>query len=247
MATSFGALCTDFYVNQKIAVKMDLPSERETVLHLFDRVRADQPLMSKFRRYPDELSLESSRRDGGYRWLALQQNTIRTGHVNPEQLEEAYALHRLLLRLAPYHLGVSPLDLDYQELMFGFDLETKANQHQIVYDALFSRTPMAALYDQPGVRPLDVQPVFGMTLNEQANLQAFFEVKAATSNGQVRSDRYRTEPLMILLTVRRLGPIQQPEDLLTHFETLREHAERLATERLVPDLLMPIRAAVGIV
>ena len=37
MATSFGALCTDFYINQKVGLKMDLPADRETILHLFDR------------------------------------------------------------------------------------------------------------------------------------------------------------------------------------------------------------------
>ena len=37
--TTFVALCSDFYVNQKLALKMDLPSERETILHFFDRVR----------------------------------------------------------------------------------------------------------------------------------------------------------------------------------------------------------------
>ena len=36
MATSYGALCDDFYVNQKLTLRMDMPSDRETVLHLFE-------------------------------------------------------------------------------------------------------------------------------------------------------------------------------------------------------------------
>ena len=51
MATSYGALCTDFYVNQKLALKMDLPSDRETILHLFDRVKKTVPNMNRFHRY----------------------------------------------------------------------------------------------------------------------------------------------------------------------------------------------------
>ena len=39
MTTSYGALCSDFYINQKFALKMDLPTARETVLDLFDRIR----------------------------------------------------------------------------------------------------------------------------------------------------------------------------------------------------------------
>jgi hypothetical protein len=244
MATSFGALCTDFYVNQKIAVKMDLPSDRETILNFYDRVRQDQPSMSKFRRFTDELALESGRREGAYRWLAMRRNSIRSGHVNPDTLEEAYALHRLLLRLAPYHLSLSPLDIEYQELLFGFDLEAKANQHEIVYDALFARTPLASLMDYGDARPLDLQPVFGITLDKRCDLQAFFEVKTATTPGQVRAGRYRTEPISIFLTLRKMGPIDKPDDLLESFETLRRHAERLAEEHVVPDLLTPISRAI---
>ena len=51
MATSYGALCTDFYINQKLALKMDLPSDRETILHFFDLVRREMPSMHRFRRY----------------------------------------------------------------------------------------------------------------------------------------------------------------------------------------------------
>jgi hypothetical protein len=240
MATSFGALCTDFYVNHKLTVRMDLPAERETVLHLCDRVRAEIPSMSRFRRYPDEFSLESARKDGHYQWLALQQNSIRTGHVNPQTLGDAYALHRLLMRLTPYHLTISPLDIEHQEMMFGFDLETKANQHEIIREALYANTPLASLLEAGDSQPSDVQPIFGLCLDVDAGLQAFFEVKASTSFSQIRHDRYRPEPLSILLTIRRSGPVDSVDDLLVHFDTMKDHAEQLATDRLIPDLLNPI-------
>jgi hypothetical protein len=244
MSTSFGALCTDFYVNQKIAVKMDLPGERETILHLFDRIRADQPGMKKFRRFTDELSLESSRRNGAYKWLALRRNNIRSGQVNPQTLDEAYDLHRLILKLTPYHLSISPLDLDYQELLLGFDLEARGNQNEIVFDALFADSPLAKLMNYGPSKPLDVQPVFGMSLNERCDLQAFFEVKTVTSQAQVRTGRFRPEPISIFLTLRKFGPIDRMEDLLENFEVLRSHAEKLAEKRLVPDLLAPISRAI---
>ena len=244
MATSFGALCTDFYVNQKIAVKMDLPGDRETLLHLFDRIRADQPTMSRFKRYTDELALESNRREGSYRWIALRQNSIRAGHVNPDSLDDAYALHRLILKITPYHLSMSPLDIDYQEVMFGFDLECRANQHELVFEALYANSPLAALVERSDARPLDVQPVIGLSLNRKCDLQAYFEVKTATTQGQVRSGKFRSEPISILLTIRKHGPINHIDDLLTRFDELRGHAERLADDRLVPDLLTPISRAI---
>lgn len=244
MATSFGALCTDFYVNQKIAVKMDLPSDRETLLHLFDRVRLDQPSMNRFRRYSDELALESNRREGSYRWIALRQNSIRAGHVNPDSLEEAYALHRLILKLTPYNLSLSPLDIDYQEVLFGFDLEARTNQSQIIYEALFENSPLAGLLDTDNARPIDVQPVLGVALSRKCDLQAYFEVKTTTTQGQVRSGRFRAEPISVLLTIRQHGPISNVDDLLANFETMRGHAERLAEEKLVPNLLTPISRAI---
>ncbi len=73
---------------------------------------------------------------------ALRQTTIRTGHVNPGNMTDAYQLHRLILELAPYHLTISPLDIDFVELLFGFDLECKSNHDTIVFDALFSHSPL---------------------------------------------------------------------------------------------------------
>ena len=244
MATSFGALCTDFYINHKLGVKMDLPAGRETILHLFYRIRADHPEMSRFRRFSDELSLESRRRDGAYQWLALRQRSIRSGSVNPETLEHGYDLHRLILKLVPYHLSVGSLDVESQELMLGFDLDAKGNHHEIVHDALIADTPLAALLETPGARPLDVQPIFAISLSQNCDLQAWFEVKTSTTPGQIRTGKFRTEPISVLLSLRRTGPIDKPDDLLANFETLREHAERLANDRLVPHLLTPISRAI---
>src|SRR3982750_3158111 len=82
MSESYRALCTDFYANQKIAVKMELPRTRETVLDLFERVRRQFPGMSSFRRYRDELALESPQSEMPHRWLAVRNTNIRSGVVN---------------------------------------------------------------------------------------------------------------------------------------------------------------------
>lgn len=246
MATSFGALCTDFYINLKLALKMDLPTERETILHLFDRVRKSEPAMDRFRRYDNELALESSRRETQYKWLALRRASLRTGHVNPEEMTDAYGFHRLILQIAPHYLTISPLDVDYLELTFGFDLECQANHDEVVYDALYGDAPMADLLrpfgsvDENESKVLDVQPLFGMSLCKSGDLQAFFEVKSRTRSRRGQTGRSRDEPLSLFLTVRRYGPIRQVDDIATDFDELAEHAETLATERLVPHMLTPI-------
>ena len=244
MATSFGALCTDFYINQQVALKMDLPGDRETILHLFDRIRAELSDMDRFHRYSDELALESRRREGEYRWLALRQQSIRSGHVNGDSLEQMYRVHRLVLELAPFYLTISPLDVNYVELLFGFDLDCKANHNEIVYDALIAETSLAGMLDYPDARPTDVQPIFGFCLPGKEDVQVFFEVKTRTSPAQVRRGRYRAEPISVFLTLRRQGPIQKPDELPAIFEMLRGHAERLAADKVAPQLLTPISRAI---
>ncbi len=242
MATSLGALCTDFYVNQKLALKMDMPSERETILHFFDHIRKAMPSMNRFRRYDGELALESSRRDSEYKWLALRRTSVRSGHVNPQSMEEAYTFHRLLLEISPYHLTISPLDVDYLELMFGFDLECKENHDRIIYEALYRETPIATLLaegDDHG-KILDVQPVFGQSLNEAGDLQSYFEVKTRPKSRRGSSRGYRHEPISLFLTLRKYGPIDSVEQLQSDLDTLTKTCEHLATHRLVPNLLTPI-------
>ncbi|MCC7406797.1 MAG: hypothetical protein IT442_01920 [Phycisphaeraceae bacterium] len=243
MATSFGALCSDFYINQKLSLKMDLPYERETILHLFERIRKSEPTMDRFRRYDNELALESSRREPEYRWMAIRQNSIRTGHVNPQTMDGSYQFHRLIIETVPYHLSVSALDVDYLDLMFGFDLECNDNHDEVVFEALFGHSPVRTLVQLPGYpesRVIDVQPVYGMSLDRRGDLQAYFEVKTRSRNRKGQTSRTRQEPISVLLTLRKYGPVQTINDLLPIFDLLREHCEHLATERLVPDLLTPI-------
>ena len=51
MVNELETLVTDFYVNQKLALKLDLPGSRETVLDLFGRLKKEFPQLSNFRRF----------------------------------------------------------------------------------------------------------------------------------------------------------------------------------------------------
>ncbi len=246
MATSYGALCNDFYVNTKLALKMDLPTERETVLHLMDAIRKSEPSMDRFRRFDDEIALESSRKDAEYRWLGLRRTSVRTGHVNPQSMEDAGEFHKLILRLAPYHLTVSPLDVDHIELLFGFDLECAGNHDEVVYEALFADTPLANLLRLPAPldgdegRVEDVQPLFGVQLDRSGQSHAMFEVKTRQRTRRGQAGRFRDEPISIFVTLRRFGAVEHVDQLIEAYDQLREKAELLANERVVPDLLGPI-------
>ncbi|MGA1392424.1 MAG: hypothetical protein ACO38W_04635 [Phycisphaerales bacterium] len=240
----FGECCSDFYVNQKLALKMDLPESREPLLDLFDRVRRSMPELDRLRRYDGELALESPDQERRYRWVAMRQTSIRSGDVNPSELEEAYALHRLILEVAPYYLSISPLDIDYLELVFGFDLEAEANRDEVVFDALLADGPLGNLVDPTQDRFLDCQPSVGLALNEACDLQAFFEVRSRGSATEAATGDFLPEPISVYLTVRRHGPVSSLEQLPAIFATLCGHAERLAEERAIPQLVMPIRHAI---
>ena len=83
MPSSYRALCSDFYINAKLNVRMELPTNREPVLDLFERARRSFPAMNSFRRYKDELALESAANATPHRWMAIRSSSVRSGVVNP--------------------------------------------------------------------------------------------------------------------------------------------------------------------
>lgn len=241
--SAFGNFCSDFCVNQKIALKMDLPESREPTLELFDRLRRQFPRLTRVRRIENEIALESADDDRDFLWVALRQTSIRSGHVNPKSTDDGYKIHRAVLETAPWFLSMSPLDIDHIELVFGFDIETASHRDGIVYEALLANSPLGSLLDCDQDEPIDVQPFVGIALTEGRELQASFEVKTRPRpTDSMRS--FATDPISVYLTVRRNGPLASLDELPTIFATLCGHAERLAEQRAIPHLVMPIRQAI---
>lgn len=246
MSDSYGALCSDFYINQRLNLKLDLPSNRETILAMFDRVRREFPSMDRFRRYSNELALESdSAAEGMHQWVAMRRNNVRCGAVNPENPKDAYRLHKLVLEIAPYFLSISPLDVDYLELLFGFDLMASGNHDAIVFDALVSGSAIASLADPKLGVPIDCQPLLGLSLSESCDLQAHFEVKTRTPTRAIKTGEFEPQPISIYLTLRQYGAVKDVRDLQDAFRVLSSRGEDLLQSRVVPNLLMPIREAIA--
>ena len=245
MTTSYAALCTDFYVNLKLGMKMDLPHERQTVLDLFDRVKKECPGLERFRRFRGELALESGDRDGKSQWLALRRNTVRAGCVNPLDLSVAYKMHKAILEITPFYLSISPLDVDYLEVLFGFDLEAQGNHNAIVHDALLSGTFIGDLVDPNSTTPIDVQPLLGGALNEAMDLQVYYEVKTRTTPRQIKDKEFGDEPISVYVTLRKYSPCDNIKDLPASFDDLAGRAERLTERKVLPKLISPLREAIA--
>ena len=234
------AVCSDFYVNQKLSVKLDLPPSRESVSDMFERIRKKHPLLDQFKRTEEELSLESKENNGQYQWLALKKTTLRSGIVNPECLLDAYELHELLLDIAPYYLSIRPIDIDYLEVMYGFDLHAPINRNEVVMDALFGGTLFSKLISSQEEDLIDLQPFIGIDLGVDPRLQAFVEVKTRMSNIDISSHRWSEDPISIYLTVRRVGPVGTEEKLQDVFKTIAFYLEKLSEERVLPFVVHPI-------
>ena len=132
MSNPYSSFCEDFYINMRLGSQMALPHARETVLHFFERVQKQYPSMTRFRRTEGETSLEEDRDQEAYRWLSLENRRLSAGHVNPVSITQAIGFHQLVLEMAPHHLGISPLEVDFVDVLFGFDLSFNGNHDEIV-------------------------------------------------------------------------------------------------------------------
>jgi len=240
----------------KLTLKMDLPKSRETVLDTFERLRKAYPEMGQFRRYKDEYALESPQSDLPHRWAAMRSNYLRAGTVNAATLPEAYALHHTLLTLAPSYLSISPLDVDYIELLYGFDLVAGGNHDAIVLSALLANSPLSALMDIPGATPIDFQPMLGMAMPRRGDTEVFFEVKTHHAATRAEGDNgpgagitvegiTQGDPISVYVTLRKFGPILEVEELPRLFTALCQKGEDLVQHRVIPGLLLPIREAIS--
>jgi hypothetical protein len=242
MPASYRALCSDFYVNQKLAVRMELPRGRETTLELFERVRREYPHISSFRKYKDELALESPAGITPHRWVALRAATLRSGVVNPDSEADMVALHRSVLEVAPYYLSISPLDVEYLEVLFGFDLAASGNHDAIVADALLGNSPLAHLLAGGSERVVEFQPMLGLALDADDDLaEVHFEVKTRSSESRTG----RTEPISLYLTVRRYDPVSDLKHMPDRLTELVANARRFVDDRVVPAVLRPLRDAIA--
>lgn len=244
MSESYRALCSDYYVNLKLNLKMELPRGRDTVLELFERSRKQYPAMSTFRRFKDELALESPQTDIPHRWVAVRANHVRSGTVNPPDFREAYTQHRFVLETAPYYMSISPLDVDYIELLYGFDLNASGNHDAIVFDALFAGSPIASLSDVRGAGVAECQPLVGLSFGDRSDLEVQFEVKTRP-NTPAKDNDTPSEPISIYCTLRKFGSVSDIKDLAAVMMALSKRGEELVESKVLPTLLTPIREAIA--
>ncbi|MEM6560947.1 MAG: hypothetical protein AAF656_05060 [Planctomycetota bacterium] len=246
MPTPYGTFCDDFYVNMRLGTQMALPNARETLLHFFEQAQKAFPGMTRFRRGGDgEFSIEEDRSTPMYRWLSVEPTRLSAGHVNPEEIEDAAALHKMVLGQAPYALGISPVEIDYMDVLFGFDLEFTGNHDEVVASALLGDAPMTCLFDAGAGKPLDFQPKTTIALTEDCRLQARLEIVTRTGSYEVRTGDFDEDVISVYLVIRQYWGNRTEGATPELFDELLQTADELASDRIVPQVLQPLGALIS--
>ena len=103
----------DFYVNVHLNTEMELPTNRDTVLHFFEQMKKGFPGPAQLLHARERRSCPRGRQGAGYPIAGWRSSLDRlcSGHTNPESLEDAYRQHELVLDLAPPLLDDQPAGL----------------------------------------------------------------------------------------------------------------------------------------
>lgn len=245
MSHVFNTVCDDFYVNLRVGTQMNLPQQRETLLHFFEQVQKSYPTMTRFRRNDQhEYTLEEDRENDAYRWLSIETQRLACGHVNPDSIEEALQLHATVLDHAPYALGLSTVEIDYVDLLFGFDLEYAGNHDEVVAESILAESPLSSLLEEPGSKAMDYQPTITIALSEDCRLQARVDIVTRTNSYQVRMNQFSHEMISVYLIIRKFSGDGLKQPLPQLLRSLAERAEDLSHRYVIPRVVNPIRAAI---
>lgn len=248
MSVFWGATCDDFYVSNRLFLKLDLSLTRETVLHFFDVMRKEFPGMTRLRRREDDTVLleEDSAERGSRRWIRIEPTVLRFGYFAPPDLAEAQHLADFVLEQAQFHLTFSDIDYDHLELVYGFDLDFVGNHDQLIAETLYREHPLASFMQaDEAAHIIDVQPYLGISLTSDCDLQAYVEVKSRTATYEIRTGNYEPQPLSVFLTIRKYWGYSQEGGLLAAYRQMAEHAEELAADKIVPLLVNPLAQAIA--
>ncbi len=247
MPTSFGSLCDDFYVNMNLNTELDLPTGRDTILHFFERIQKQFPTMNTFyQRETGEFCLDEDRESGSYRWVSIEQNRICSGLVNPESLEQVDEQNKLILDLVTYALGVSYLDIESLDVMFGMDFDYAGNHDEILAEALFPNSPFSSLLELEHAKPLGFDPAILVSLSEDCRTQARISFESRTGAYQVRTGKFKEDDqLSLYLSIRQYPDPEIKFNSMESYDNQRKACADIMAERVIPCFVQPIQDAIG--
>jgi len=246
MNADFHSAADDFFVNLNLQTTLELPTSRETILQFYDAVRRQFPIMTSFyRRESGEHVLEADRESGSYPWVELQPRALAAGYFNPPPGETARKFHEWILQRSIYFLGISGLDVECLDVLFGFNLDFRGNRDAIAAQALLAGSPLGVLVNESGLNAIEFEPTTILALDPQCHLQARLSLETHPSTYQVRTGSYDDEPISIFLTIRRYP---DPDKMLDPIQVLARQWQvgtELLAQLVVPHVVRPIASAIA--
>jgi hypothetical protein len=243
----FTSLCDDFYINMNLGTEMELPANRETVLHFFERVQKTYPTMRNFYcRDKGDFVLEEDKDRGSYRWCTIEPRRVCSGQVNPESIAEAMQQHELVLELAPYTLSVSPLDCEALDLLYGFDFTYRGNHNQLVAEALGVSPALERILEIPGATVINCEPSLTIALDEDCRVQFRVSMETRTSAYQVRTGDFPEEQLSVYVTARQYGSLDPEKTYVDTLKQLQRICEEMIEHHVIDHVLSPLARTISL-
>lgn len=246
-SNSFNLLCDDLYLDMFVNTELELPTERDTVLSFFERIRKQYPSMGCFyKREKNEFCLEEDRERSQYRWVSLESDRIGSGIVNPTEFEMAYEQDRLILGLIPYMLSVSPLDIDSLDVTFAMDFDCTGNHDDVIAEALLSQSAFSCILDLPSAKPIGVSPTIVVALSSDETTQLRISIESKTGvYGPKKKEQVIDEAISLSCTIRQYPDTLEKFDAVKSFEHQRLIAEELMVEKIIPGIVMPLTETIA--
>ena len=243
----YNALSDDFYVNMNLNTEMELPSNRETVLHYFEQIQKRYPTLRNFyARDRNEYVLEEEKLRGKYRWTTIEPRRICAGQVNPEEIDDAVELHAHIMELAPFFLSVSPLDCESLNLMFGFDYTYRGNHNQLVAETLGVLPAMEPLLEASDGKAVSYEPSIQIAFDDDCQTQCRLSVETRTTAYQVRTGDYPEDQLSVYITARRYGSLAADESLASVIHDLFRVCQDVVDGHVTENILRPLQQAIAL-
>ena len=244
---SYNSLSDDFYVNMNLSTEMELPHNRETVLHFFERLQKKYPTMRNFYcRDKGDFVLEEDKDQGHYRWGTIEPRRVSSGHVNPPSVEDALEQHKLVLELAPYLLSVSPLDCEALDVMFGFDFTYRGNHSQLVAEALGLSPALEKLLEVPGATVINYEPTVTLALDDECRRQCRLSMETRTNAYQVRTGDYPEEQLSVYVTARQYGSLSPAITFVEALDSLAQVCHDMVEHYVIDNVLRPLAQTISL-
>ncbi|RMF43898.1 MAG: hypothetical protein D6753_03930 [Planctomycetota bacterium] len=241
----YGPICDEFYINMYLNTEMELPQNREAVLHFFEQVQKRFPQMTNFyTRERGEYFLEEEKDGGSYRWVSAEARRLASGAVNPESIDDAVAQHVQVLELIPFELSMSHLDCESLNVTMGFDYTYRGNHHELLAEVLGIPAALESFAECPHTKMLGYEPSVALCLDDECRTQCRVAFEPRSTAYQIRTGEFADDALSVYMTVRRVDSLGSHEQFGSELRRLAKLCEKLVDTYLVEEVLQPLQKAI---